>query len=139
MKTSGGTKTISRVAVGTVVAALAATSLTGCAERSTEAFCNTVDEHKQVYLEQMEMAQSGDLAGLSSAITAMSGLGDMWEAMEKTAPSEIEPQVKEVGDAWSTIQDAAEDQDIITIGTTAMGAASAFTEVNDFVTQNCDV
>ncbi len=83
--------------------------LSGCAEnRSVEAYCNTLERHKQSYLQAMEAAaEPSNAADVLGGIAAIGDLTSMWREMADVAPEEIRSDTEAVRDAWIKMEDSA--------------------------------
>ncbi|GEM_PF-2479089 len=115
--------------------------LAGCSsgpERSVQAFCSTMDEHEQAYLDQMAAAQGEGLAGIFTATSAIGDLERMWADLADVAPADVQGDVEAVRDAWRKQEDAAADGDWQASVVTGLLNAGPMGRVDAYVRENCD-
>lgn len=141
---------LTKAAVAGAVLAACATGLTACGSgRSTEAFCDTLNEHKDRYLSSMEAAggamEDGDaLAGLLGAASAIGDIAQMWSELAEVAPQEIQTDVEAIRDQWQKQDELAGDTVSDPLAGLASGLAGAFQiagpmqRVDQFAIDNCD-
>jgi hypothetical protein len=87
------------------------------AERSTEAFCETLSSEKQRILEQFEVAsqpKSGDqflelIGGLGASVQALGELRTYFDKLADVAPEEIRSEAEILSDHFDKQFDDAED------------------------------
>jgi hypothetical protein len=134
------------------VAVLAATLLVGCSSRSVEAFCDTLEEHKQRYLGAMDSAatqmESGEtldvLGGLFKGAVAIAAIQPMWEDLAKVAPDEIQTDVEAIRDLTSEQNKRAESAASNPFGTifgslmTSAQLAGPLSRVDTYIVENCE-
>ncbi len=122
-------------------------------KRSVQAFCGTFKEEAIALHAKYESAdqsiQNGGTAGtLTGILTLVQSSGDMvvmFDALDKTAPDEIEPSVAEVLDALKQLQDnnkGALSNPLGTLGSgliVAMESGGAYTNVDQYITEHCDL
>lgn len=99
-----------------VTLALIPGMLSGCGTgRSTQAYCDTMQKHKERYVQAMADAtkqmQKGDTAGvvggLAESISALGDIQRMWDELAQVAPEDIRPDVESVRDASAKQLDGA--------------------------------
>lgn len=134
----------------TVVLTIAATAC-GPA-RSTEAYCATMEKHKERYLSAFEDAnanlESGDgaaaLVGSAQAVAAIGDLRTMWRELADVAPSEIQGDVEQIRDVtddqFERAKEALDDPLGAMAGNLLDGVMSAgsYQRVDTFTRENCD-
>lgn len=132
-------KRTQQVGVGVIAASIIAIALSGCGqERSAEAFCQTMEEHKQAYLSQMEGA-GASLEGIVSAAGAIGDLKIMWQDLAKVAPEEIRSDVESVSEAWQEQEDNATDGNWSGVLATALLNGGSMVRVDTYVRETCDI
>ncbi|WP_409048286.1 hypothetical protein AB2L57_05840 [Microbacterium sp. HA-8] len=131
---------IGRVIAAVALVSTAAGCLTACSgsTRSVEAFCSTMEEHKQAYLGQMEAAQGAGIDGLLTAISAVGDLKLMWKELAEVAPSDIQTDVEAVSEAWQKQEDNAGAGNWMASITTALLNSGSMSRVDAYVRENCD-
>jgi len=131
---------IGRAIAAVALVSAAAACLTACSgsTRSVEAFCSTMEEHKQAYLGQMEAAQGAGIDGLLTAISAVGDLKLMWKELAEVAPSDIQTDVEAVSEAWQKQEDNAGAGDWMASITTALLNSGSMSRVDTYVRENCD-
>lgn len=127
--------------------------LAGCgSERSPEAFCGTMDKHKERYLAAMDSATEslesgtagGALAGLGGGLAAISDLQAMWEELADVAPEDIRVDVELIRDENQKQLDAAGenlDNPLGALGSAMMSGFKtygAYQRVDEFTGTHCD-
>ncbi|MEZ0579856.1 hypothetical protein [Nocardioides sp. MH1] len=138
-----------RTSMLVAVVVLVAGGVAGCDDgRSTDAFCDTLNKHKDRYLTSMDAASGaiddGDaLAGLVQAASAIGDISQMWTELAEVAPEEIRVDTEAVRDQWKK-QDELAGQ---AAGDPLAGFASAMVgwfeisgpldRVDKFATDNC--
>lgn len=128
-----------RLTALTVAVAASAVMLTGCsAGRSIEAFCNTMEEHKEAYLEQMDAAQGAGLGGLLTAVSAVGDLKTMWKELAEVAPEDIRSDVESVSETWQKQEDNAASGDWLASIATGLLNSGSMSRVDSYVRENCD-
>lgn len=127
-------------------------TLSGCGtDRSAKAFCDTMQKHKDRYLQAMgdatKQVQKGDTAGvvggLAETVSALGDIQRMWEDLANVAPDEIRPDVESVRDTSAKQLDNAEQSIKDPVG--AMGSALVNALINSgpirrvdaYTRQNC--
>lgn len=127
------------IALVTVLVSSAA-ALAACSgsSRSVEAFCSTMYEHKDRYLEQMGVAQAGGVGGLITAISAVGDLKIMWKELADVAPDDIQADVESVSEAWQQQEDNAGSMDWMAILSTGLLNSGSMSRVDTYVRENCD-
>lgn len=131
---------IGRAIAAVALVSAAAACLTACSgsTRSVEAFCSTMEEHKQAYLGQMEAAQGAGIDGLLTAISAVGDLKLMWKELAEVAPSDIQTDVEAVSEAWQKQEDNAGAGNWMASITTALLNSGSMSRVDTYVRENCD-
>lgn len=132
---------LARTAAAATALITAAVMLTGCGgqTRSVEAFCSTMDKHKERYLEQMTAAQGGDLLG--GMVTAVAAVGDlklMWRELADVAPADIQMDAEVVRDAWERQEENAAGMDWAAALATGLLNSGSMSRVDEYVRVNCD-
>jgi hypothetical protein len=88
-----------------VALALIPATLSGCGTgRSVQAYCNTMQNHKDQYLQAMADATkqvkkgsgAGIVGGLTESISALGDIQGMWDELVQVAPDDIRPDVESV-------------------------------------------
>lgn len=141
-------------AMFTVTTAVAlAFSAAGCGTtRSAEAYCATMDEHKERYLAAFEDAHadltSGDgadaLVGSAQAVAAIGDLRIMWRQLADVAPPEIQADVEQIRDVtesqFERTQESLDDPFGTMAGNLLDGALAtgSYQRVDAFTRENCD-
>lgn len=146
---------LSRI-IGIAVVLLAAGAAASCGgeeaqQRSTEAFCQTVAAEQQRLGDKYEArfdgisAEGDPLAGLAlSAASLVEVQGDLvvyFDRLEGVAPSEVQPEVAAVGQAFADQLDALKSGSLsgAIFGSLVSGLSvqGSLTTVNDFTVTNC--
>lgn len=125
-------------ALATLATAVAVLTACGGSERSVEAFCSTMDTHKQRYLEQMSVAQSGGIGGIFTAVSAVGDLKLMWRELAEVAPADIQADAEAVRDAWEKQEDNAAEMDWAAALATGLLNSGSMSRVDQYVRANCD-
>ncbi|WP_208545134.1 hypothetical protein [Rathayibacter sp. VKM Ac-2760] len=114
--------------------------LTACApQRSAEAFCSTMQKHKDRYLEATSAAQEqGAILGLLGTASAVGDLSNMWKELAEVAPDEIRTDAETVRDAWAEQQENAGALDWVASLSTALFSSASMSRVDAYVRENCD-
>lgn len=127
------------VASFALISILATASLTACSQRSTEAFCSTMEEHKTRYLEAWSQASGeGAVAGLVGGASAVGDLKIMWDELAEVAPDEIRPDAEAVRDAWKQQEDAAKNGDWMGAVAGGLMNSGSMSRVDQYARENCD-
>jgi hypothetical protein len=117
--------------------ALLPATLSGCgSERSAKAYCDTMQQHKDRYLQAMAGAQkqvekgdaAGVVGGLAETVSALGDIQRMWDDLAQVAPDEIRPDVESVRDTSAKQLDNAEQSVKDPVG--ALGSALVNALVN---------
>lgn len=128
-----------------ITLALVPGALSGCGtQRSVKAYCDTMQTHKDRYLQAMsdatEQVRKGDTAGvvggLAESISALGDIQKMWDELAQVAPDEIRPDVESVRDASAKQLDTAKQAAQDPIG--ALGSALLDALVNSGPIQRVD-
>lgn len=135
-----------------IAAALLVALLPGCGSaRSLEAYCATLEEHKDRYLSAMSEATAamemnsleGLVGGMAQAVTAMGDLRIMWAEIAEVAPEEIAADVEAVAESWEQQEEMAKEILDNPLGalvggiTNSMMSAGSIQRVNDYTAANC--
>lgn len=125
--------------------------LGGCgAGRSPAAFCSTYDEQKRAFLDKYEKAErelaSGEdlFGGIAMTFEMFGDIVAIFEALDKVAPDDIEPDVAALRDFFQKQIDSAPDAVKNPAGTLLGGLVSGFAvqgswkRVGAYVTDHCE-
>lgn len=125
--------------------------LAACGDgRSPEAFCSTMETHKERYLAATDVAlgnvERGDelglLAGGAQMITAIGDLQVMWKDLAEVAPDDIRTDVEVIRDTTQEQLDAAKGGDPLAMLSsglvTGFTSAGSYQRVDAFVREHCD-
>lgn len=120
------------------VTVLAGVGLTSCGDnRSVEAFCSTMDEHKDAFTSQMDTAMDQGFGGLLTAGSAVGDLKHMWNALSEVAPEDIQPDVESVAEVWTTQEENGSSGNWMGAVTTAVSNSGSMVRVNQYAVENC--
>lgn len=126
--------------------------LTACGgDRTPEAFCSTMETHKDRYLQATDAAlgevQRGDgaglLAGSAQMVTALGDLQVMWKDLAEVAPDDIRSDVEVIRDATEEQLEAAgsggDTLSMLSSGLlSGLTNAGSYQRVDAFVREHCD-
>lgn len=125
-----------------LTAVITADGLAACGDdtpaRSVEAFCSTMDKHKQRYLAQMDAANAGTLDGLLGAAGAVGDLKLMWKELADVAPSDIRTDAEAVYDTWKQQEEHATSGNWLGLVSHAVLNTGSLGRVDEYVRQHCN-
>lgn len=141
-----------------LIATLVVVSLvtTGClgtgSHRSVKEFCDTFKEQAIALHTKYESADksiqtggAGTLAGLVTLVQSTSDFVVMFDALDKVAPDDIEPDVAQVLDSLKQAEENNNDalsDPLKALGSgmlIALQSGGAFNNVNTYIEQHCDL
>lgn len=130
---------------------LSVVPLSACGDgRSPEAFCSTMDRHKERYLDATDAAlgnvERGDgvgmLAGTVQMVTALGDLQVMWKELAEVAPEDIQADVETIRDTTEQQLDAATSGDPASTLTSSvlsgLTSVGSYQRVDAYVREHCD-
>lgn len=126
--------------------------LAACGDgRSPEAFCSTMETHRERYLEATDAAlgevQRGDgaglLAGSAQMVVALGDLQVMWKDLADVAPDDIRSDVEVIRDATEKqLEAAGSGGDALSALTSGLMSgltnAGSYQRVDSYVREHCD-
>lgn len=126
--------------------------LSGCsAKRSDQAFCSTMETHKERYLKAMQLADTdvskgtfgGAVGGIAQAASAVADLQTMWNDLAKVAPEQVQGDVERVRDLNQKSLDVMGDNGgkpltaLTKAGALAVQMAGPLTRVDEYTRTHC--
>lgn len=115
----------------------------GREDRSVEAFCRTWNQEVAQLTGRIDLSTQGPIDALSGGLAAVEELPDALGRVERVAPDEIRPDVRDLRDAAQRLRDSTKDfgQDplsaVSALGEAAVNNTAAALRVSRYVDTNC--